>query len=589
VHDTLIQKLLCFGMSNAIDSVIAIGGTAPYSFSLNGAPAVASGYFDNLAVGVYTVNVTDATNAASVTTFTITQPTNLFINNITEAATACDEEDVAITVFGGIGAYYYSTSAGGTWLSNNVVHIGPYASPTTYYITVADANNCTVTTVINAIPFCNPIIGSTQIVLNVSNNGGTNGAITNLPNNVTNTITSTYTAYELATPNTIINATLNNSNNTFEFLNLSAGTYHVMRSVTNWPNATSFLNIVVTQPAPSSITATANIVHNICYGNTTGSVSISPSGGATPYTYSLNGAASQSSNIFSNLASGTYTIIVTDNVNATVQQLITITQPAALSVISNGVAADCECIRIFPLGSGGTLPYLFDVNNVGFTNINTGGFLPICCPGFSPCNFILSVKDANGCVASVAGSGIPVPKIVSSFNATVSNVTTYGGNDGSIKNVNKSVFGLLTINTYLYNVMSPGTIFVPTSGTQGFDFLNLVAGTYILHQKYDDITFGMCGGIDDTFKIIQPFSTNLKAQSVIESIAITPNPTTNFVEINVGANNKSPIQIMDCTGKLVSIIQTELNKNNYNFSFKNLPKGLYIIKCGGMVAKAIYE
>ena len=60
-----------------------------------------------------------------------------------------------------------------------------------------------------------------------------------------------------------------------------------------------------------------------------GSATVSASGGATPYTYSIiagpSTAPAQSSNIFGSLAPGTYTVQVTDNCNTSVTASVTVT------------------------------------------------------------------------------------------------------------------------------------------------------------------------------------------------------------------------------------------------------------------------
>jgi len=60
-----------------------------------------------------------------------------------------------------------------------------------------------------------------------------------------------------------------------------------------------------------------------------GTATVSAAGGATPYTYSIiagpSTAAAQSSNVFSSLAPGTYTVQVTDNCNTSVTGTVTVT------------------------------------------------------------------------------------------------------------------------------------------------------------------------------------------------------------------------------------------------------------------------
>lgn len=51
-----------------------------------------------------------------------------------------------------------------------------------------------------------------------------------------------------------------------------------------------------------------------CVGGNTGTITVTTSGGNTPYLYRLNGGATQSGNLFTNLSAGSYTITVTDNI-----------------------------------------------------------------------------------------------------------------------------------------------------------------------------------------------------------------------------------------------------------------------------------
>jgi hypothetical protein len=63
-----------------------------------------------------------------------------------------------------------------------------------------------------------------------------------------------------------------------------------------------------------TVTASATSTNVLCNGTNTGQIIVSGSGGATPYTFSINnGASYQSSNTFNNLPTGTYQIRVKDN------------------------------------------------------------------------------------------------------------------------------------------------------------------------------------------------------------------------------------------------------------------------------------
>ncbi len=105
------------------------------------------------------------------------------------------------------------------------------------------------------------------------------------------------------------------------FTALCNGTYAV--TIRDANNCTVILNQNITQPAILNLVQSA-ISPALC-GTPNGSGTVSPSGGTAPYTYTIDGGASQVSPTFGGLAPGTHTVVVTDNRGCTRNLVITIT------------------------------------------------------------------------------------------------------------------------------------------------------------------------------------------------------------------------------------------------------------------------
>ncbi|MBL7971294.1 MAG: HYR domain-containing protein, partial [Prolixibacteraceae bacterium] len=65
-----------------------------------------------------------------------------------------------------------------------------------------------------------------------------------------------------------------------------------------------------------------------CVGGSTGTIWVTASGGDTPYSYRLNGGYPQSDNLFFNLAAGTYTVTVSDQIGRTTDISVVVGSPS---------------------------------------------------------------------------------------------------------------------------------------------------------------------------------------------------------------------------------------------------------------------
>jgi PKD repeat protein len=172
---------------------------------------------------------------------------------------------------------------------------------------------------------------------------------------------------------------------------LAAGTYTV--TVTDANGCATTASATVGQPA-AALAATETHVDVLCFGNSTGSVDLSVSGGTSPYTYAWsNGAATED---LSGLGTGTYTVTVTDANGCTTTASATVSQPAAALVgapsNSGSLCAGLSTANVLSNASGGTPAYTYlwtpgNITTQDLSNVGAG-------------TYIVTVTDANGCTAT---------------------------------------------------------------------------------------------------------------------------------------------------------------------------------------------
>src|SRR6185436_18494378 len=93
----------------------------------------------------------------------------------------------------------------------------------------------------------------------------------------------------------------------------------------------------VTQP--TILTATTSTIANVsCNGGNNGSVSVTPGGGTTPYSYSWNSTPVQNTATASGLPAGTYMATITDAHGCTTTASATVSQPTTLTATASTIA-----------------------------------------------------------------------------------------------------------------------------------------------------------------------------------------------------------------------------------------------------------
>jgi hypothetical protein len=187
----------------------------------------------------------------------------------------------------------------------------------------------------------------------------------------------------------------------------------IVTSVTHTAGArTGNGQIVITATVPLAATVSQS-AFIACNGQSTASLTATPSGGTSPYFYSWAPSGGTSATA-SGLSAGTYTVTVTDNIGGTTTQTFTVTQPALLTASTSSTNVDCfgnangsSTIS----ASGGTSPYTYLWSNAGTTATISG-----LASGAYNC----TVTCANGCTTT-ATSMVTEP---SQLSATVTSGST---------------------------------------------------------------------------------------------------------------------------------------------------------------------
>lgn len=205
-----------------------------------------------------------------------------------------------------------------------------------------------------------------------------------------------------------------NGGATSQICNLSPGIYCVTVTDANSQTVSKCDTVL----AATQITAAANITNVFCNGDCNGTISLTVSGGTGPYNYVWN-TGNNTGNI-TGLCAGTYSVTIVDANNCTRVYDFTITQPDSISITSTQVNNDCfgSCTgSITPTITGGVPAY----NILWSSGSNTS-----LCAG----NHSITVTDQNGCSATQNYVITQNAQLV--VTASFTNVTTNGGNDGTI-------------------------------------------------------------------------------------------------------------------------------------------------------------
>lgn len=196
---------------------------------------------------------------------------------------------------------------------------------------------------------------------------------------------------------------------------LNPGTYTV--TVTDGNGCTVTATVTITGPT-AAISATLTPTATTC-GNANGSIASSVTGGTAGYTYSWNPSGSTAANP-SGLASGSYTVTVTDANGCTATFVTTVAASTGLTATASSTNVSCNggADGSATVTASGTSPFTYSWSPSGGTNANATGLVA----GTYTC----TITDANGCSVTQTVTITQPPAIGAGASATLT-VIPQGG------------------------------------------------------------------------------------------------------------------------------------------------------------------
>lgn len=440
---SIVSNVDCFGNSTGDIDVTVWGGTPPYAYSWDSGQS--SEDIANVPAGNYQLTITDARGCSRVVDETITQP--LQVSGVMSASDVqCFGESsgiVSVAASNGTIPYSYSWQNSTTLFAQNANSIVGVPADN-YQVTITDANGCKFvgTTTVNQPT---QLAGST-VATSVSCYGGSDGAIDLTING--GVLPYTF-LWENSVPTTV--------GSTEDLNGIPAEFYHL--TVTDFNNCVIEFDQEVTQPL-SFVSVTAEVTDVLCYGDNTGAIDLTVTGGTAPYTFSWSN--SQTTEDVGNLLAGSYSYDVLDANGCPFSGTEVVTQPAMPLTVTN-VITDVLCFgdntgSIDLTVTGGTAPYTYEWSNSTYLLSITSQDLI----NYPADDYRFEVTDANGCKV-IDTLTITEPPLLET-SVTGVNILCYGGNNGS---VDLTVIGGSLPYTFLWN-----------TGDVTEDLNNLYAGYY---------------------------------------------------------------------------------------------------------------
>ena len=523
-----VESLLSFPSCNgAYDGSMTLeieNGLGPFTYSWSHSEEDIEG-FASIGSGEYYVTVTDALGCVSSATIIIEEP-NLMVSmasSTDQASAGMDDGTASVDVSGGTLPYAIDWSNGASGASIDGLAPGDYS------VTITDYNGCTEShdIIVNELDCAFTIDVE---LIQVTCFGGFDGSIT---------ISSASDISSVEWDNDVVGDSITD---------LGVGVFTATISLSNGCQKIESFSIV----QPEEISFQSQIDSVKCFGESNGTINPQVAGGNGDFSYLWEDGKQDL--IHDQLPAGSYTLIATDHLGCSAEQIFEVAQPDLLEVASSMVT-DLTCSysqdgQLCVFVEGGTQPYAFDWEGLEdgmskMTDLVAG-------------TYNLVVTDMNQCTLTSQQTVVAPPPI----SVSIETISISTGNDGIIKiNVEGGV-GPYEIRWYLNNEYIG----------MGEEISDLEEGIYRA------IILDAQGCIFETSEfLLSPTSTKELTPS---EYSIYPNPTREGFTVKAeNAHKKLSFKVLSVTGQDVShyvdFIQNGQDIKGFN---KGLLSGLYFIE-----------
>jgi len=453
----------CWGDTDGCATIGTFSGLAPYTYVwdtiMTGYPSSTDSNFTicNLSPRDYSVTSTDMNGCVSVVNFNIPEPNPVnyhLHDSINPSCVGSLDGKIEIEAVGGTGGLNYIWSTGDTIGELEDLDEG------TYCVTVVDDNNCAVSTCIVFTYQQTVTISSLNIISPIYCAGSGACILTNVSGG-SGTYSYNWTGDSPFSPFSTGIAAACGFPATAGYYNLS-----VIDSVYGCVETDSILIA-----GPTAVSATLVGLSNInCYGDSTGYISLTASGGTELGAYDYLWNSGQITAIITGLEAGVYCVTITDDNGCTFDTCFNLSQPLNPLIISGTVVSDYNGTQVSCNGSSDAFIVINTSGGSGNSNAFTydwGGVFPNTdsIGGLFAGVYYITVTDTLGCVV-MDSIFIVEPAIFTALmdSSSLITINCKGDSTGGI-----SVLGSGGVSSYSYDWSNGQTTAIGN---------NLAAGTH---------------------------------------------------------------------------------------------------------------